>query len=272
MTEEQAAPERGIRSKKTGIIVAGTAVLVAVLAGGAGLGLALSDAGASTPAVAPQAGCGASNPKLTVQGTGQASGTPDVLNATFSFNSTAGSSAGALNQNNGLVGQAIAALTSAGVAKSDLQTTALSLAAQYSYPHGVPTLTGYQASETLSATLRDITTAGTTIDTVVNATGDAAQIQSLTFSFGNPTKVQDQARADAVSQAKSHAEAMAASADRHLGALCSLTDNTQPTGVFPTGGLDYAQNAAVGSSAVPVEAGTQLQTDQVTLVYALRQR
>ncbi len=267
MTEEQAAPTRGIRSR--GTIVVGAVVAALVLAGGVGLGLALSDAGASTP-VSPQAGCGGSNPKLTVQGTGQASGTPDVLNAVFSFSSTAGSSAAALSQNNAEVGQAITALTGSGVAKRDLQTTALSLAPQYSYTHGVTKLTGYQASESLSATLRDTATAGTALDGVVNATGDAAQIQSLTFSFGDPTKVQDAARSDAVTQARSHAEAMAASADRRLGALCSLTDNTQPPNTLQ-GGFDASGLNAAAPAAVPLEAGTQLQTDQVTLVYALRQ-
>jgi uncharacterized protein len=268
MTEEHAAPGRRIRSR--GTIVAGTVVVVVVLAGGAaGLGLALTDAGASTP-VPSSAGCGGGSPMLTVQGTGQASGTPDVLDAVFSFSTSAGSSAAALSQNNGEVGQAITALTGAGVAKRDLQTTALNLSPQYVFPHGVPKLTGYQASETLSATLRETATAGTALDAVVNATGNAAQIQSLTFSFGDPTKVQDAARTDAVAQAKSHAEAMAASADRRLGTLCSLTDNTQPPTLLQGQGFDAAGTNA--AAAIPLEPGTQMQSDQVTMVYALRQR
>ncbi len=157
-----------------------------------------------------------------------------------------------------------------GVARRDLQTTALSLAPQYASPHGVPVLTGYQATETLSATLRTLSSAGSTIDAVVNATGNAAQIQSLAFSFGDPTTVQDAARADAVAQARSHAQAMAASAGRVLGALCSLTDETQPS--FPGSQLNYAAAPAAGDAAVPVEPGTQVQSDQVTLVYALERR
>jgi uncharacterized protein len=270
MTEETAAPTRGIRSK--GTIVVATVVLVAVLLGGAGLGLALTDAGASTPAPAPP-GCGGSNPKLTVQGTGQAFGTPDVLHAVFGFSTTAGTTSAALSQNNAKVTQALTALAANGVAARDVQTTALSLQAQYAYPHGVPTLTGYTATNTITATLRNTATAGAAIDAVVNATGDAVQINSLTFSFGNPTAVEDQARADAVHQAGSHAHAMAAASGRTLGPVCSLTDNTQPTGPYPNAGLDYAQNPAAGSvNAVPVEPGTQTETDQVTLVYALERR
>ena len=270
MTEKQAAPARGVRSKRT--IVVAAVVLAAVLLGGAGLGLALTDAGASTPAPAP-AGCGGPNPKLTVQGTGQAFGTPDVLHAVFGFSTTAGTTSDALSQNNAKVTQAVTALGGNGVAARDVQTTGLSLQAQYAYPHGVPTLTGYTASNTITATLRNTATAGAAIDAVVNASGDAVQINSLAFSFGNPTAVEDQARADAVHQAVSHAHAMATASGRALGPVCSLTDNTEPTGTYPNPGLDYAQNTNAGAtSAVPVEPGTQTETDQVTLVYALKGR
>ena len=262
--EEQATTRR--RSRISGRVVLAV-TLGALLLGGAGLGLALTDAGASTPTPVA-AGCGSSSPHLTVQGTGMASAPPDVLTSVFGFSTTAGSSAAALAENNGKVTEAITALTDAGVARKDLQTTALNLAPQYTYPHSVPTLTGYQASETLSATLRNISTAGSAVDAVVNATGDAAQIQSLTFSFGDPTNVQDEARADAVAQARSHAESMAVSAGKRLGALCSLTDNTQPPSPLQYQGLDAA-GAASNAGGVPLEPGTQLQSDQVTLVYAL---
>jgi uncharacterized protein len=176
-----------------------------------------------------------------------------------------------LSQNNAKVSQAVSALGANGVAARDVQTTGLSLQAQYAYPHGLPTLTGYSATNTITATLRDTATAGAAIDAVVSATGNAAQINSLSFSFGSPTLVEDQARADAVHQAVSHARAMAAASGRTLGPVCSLTDNTHSSGAYP--GLDYAQNSVAGAaSPVPVEPGTQTETDQVTLVYALKGR
>ena len=206
--------------------------LGAVLFGAAGFAVALTGVASATPAAAPPpASCASSEPHLTVEGTGQGSGTPDVLSAVFGFSTTASSSAAALSQNNAKVSLALQALTANGVARRDTQTTGLNLSAQYAYPHGVPTLTGYQATETITATLRKASTEGTAIDDVVNATGDAAQVNSLTFSFGDPAVVQDKARMAAVHQAVAHAEAMAAAAGRRLGPVCSLTDNTQPTGL-----------------------------------------
>ncbi len=244
------------------------AVLAAVLLGAVGLGVTLTGVAAATPSTAP-AGCGTSAPRLTVQGSGQGSGTPDVLSAVFGFSTTASSSSAALSQNNTEVALALQALTANGVAKRDTQTAGLNLSAQYSYPHGVPTLTGYQATETIAATLRRPSTEGTTIDDVVHATGNAAQVDSLTFSFGNPAPVQDKARTAAVHQAVAHAQAMAAAAGRRLGPVCSLTDDTQPTTPPPNQGFDNAAQPASGGSAVPLEPGTQVESDEVTMVYGL---
>jgi uncharacterized protein len=239
-----------------------------VLLGASALGVMLTGAGAATPA-APPVSCGTASPRLTVEGTGQGSGTPDVLTAVFGFSTTAGSSAAALSQNNAKVALALQALTSNGVATRDIQTTGLNLAAQYAYPHGVATLTGYQAMETLTAMLRRPATEGTAIDDVVGATGDAAQVNSLTFSFADPAVVQDRARAAAVHQALAHAEAMAAAAGRRLGPVCAVTDNTRPANLQDSQGFNDAVLPAGTAAAVPLEPGTQVQSDEVTMVYAL---
>ncbi len=246
--------------------VLAAATVGAVCLGGAGLGLALTGTAGATTSGAP-ASCANSDPHLTVEGTGQGSGTPDVLTAVFGFSTTASSSAAALTQNNAKVAQALQALTANGVATRDTQTTGLNLSAQYVYPHGVPTLTGYQATETISATLRHPSADGTAVDAVVSATGDAAQVNSLSFSFDDPAAVQDRARTAAVHQAVAHAEAMAAAAGRKLGPVCSLTDNTQPTSPYLNQGSDEA--ALPAATAVPLEPGTQIESDQVTMVYAL---
>jgi hypothetical protein len=264
----QTSPRPTVWRPRARVTVAAVAVGALVI-GGIGLGLAL-EAGASTSDPAPL-GCGSSQPHLTVQGTGQAAGTPDLLTAVFGFTSSAGTSAAALSQNNDEVNQALLALGGQGVAPADVQTTGLTLAPQYVYPKGVPTLTGYQVTNTVTAKLRNLKKAGAAIDGVVNATGNAATVNSLNFSFDNPTGVEDQARIEAVHQAVAHAGAMAAAAGRRLGPVCSLTDTTQPSLFAPTAGLPSGLQSNDASS-VPVEPGSQTQTDQVTMVYALQQR
>ena len=242
----------------------------ALLSGAVMVAVTPMNAGAASPTPVDALGsCATSAPHLTVQGSGQGSGTPDVLTAVFGFSTTAASSAAALSQNNAKVALALQALSANGLATRDTQTTGLNLSAQYSYPHGVATLTGYQATETITATLRQPSKEGTAIDAVVNATGNAAQIDSLTYSFGDPSAVQDKARTAAVHQAVAHAQAMAAAAGRRLGSVCSLTDNTTPAGGQSNQSVDNLAQTESGAAAVPLAPGTQVESDQVTMVYAL---
>jgi uncharacterized protein YggE len=249
---------------------AATALAVLALAvGGSALGLALADTQTHSPTATS---CSSTTPKLTVVGTGQATARPDVLIATMGVNATANSAAAALNQDNVQVAAAVSALTGGGVARKDIATTGLTLQTQYAYPRGIPTVTGYQASNTITATLHQIDRAGTAIDNVVGAAGNAVQINSLTFSFNNPGAVEDVARTNAVHQAVSHAGAMAQAAGQRLGPVCSLTDQTQtPLQNQPLQADRFAAAATAGTSgSVPLEPGTQSESDQVTLVYALR--
>jgi uncharacterized protein YggE len=252
-------------SPRSGATRAGTLVRVgaaaALVVGGTALGLAVSDAGGTSSP--PRAVTCAGSPKLTVQGLGQAT--------VMEVDTTAGTATSSLTQNNTEVAAVVFHLTQGGVAHRDIQTTGLSLQPQYAFPRGVPTVTGYHVVNTVTATLHDITTAGTVIDAVVAAAGNTLQIDSLTFSFNNPSKVEDQARAAAVHQAVSHARTMALAAGRHLGPVCSLTDQTQSQSEpIPFGALaGGAAGTAPAPPAVPIEAGTQSESDQVTLIYAL---
>jgi uncharacterized protein len=126
-------------------------------------------------------------------------------------------------------------------------------------------------TNTVTATLRHIAVAGAAIDAVVGEAGNAAQINSLSFSFSNPGRVQDQARARAVQQAVSHARAMASAAGRRLGPVCSLSDSTPVQNPIQNT-QDFASAGLSANAAVPVEAGRQSESDQITLVYALINR
>jgi uncharacterized protein YggE len=83
--------------------------------------------------------------------------------------------------------------------------------------------------------------------------------------------VEDLARARAVTQAVTHAKAMAGAAGRALGPVCSLRDQTQVQAPepFPGNAILGATSAASGAVPVPIEAGSQSESDQITLVYAL---
>ncbi|MGH9087437.1 MAG: SIMPL domain-containing protein [Acidimicrobiales bacterium] len=238
---------------------------VGVLAAAAvAAGLVAWPGGGSAGADPTATGCGHGAPTLTVRGTGTATGAPDLLTIDLAVGVVGQDAHGALASDDAATSAVLAALTSAGVARHDVQTTGLSLQPDYA-PDG--TLTGYAVSNRVVASLRHLATAGAVVDAAVGAGGDAARIDSLSFSLARPSTIEDQARHAAVRRAASHAGAMAAAAGEHLGSVCSVTDKT---GSSPPPQTLYAPAAGRSAAAnVPLAPGTQTASAQVAVVYAL---
>ena len=81
---------------------------------------------------------------LDVAGHGEAHMKPDMARITLGVSMTAASAADASQQNAAAMTRVIAALKAGGIADADIQTSGLSLGAQYAYATGQPPrLTGY---------------------------------------------------------------------------------------------------------------------------------
>lgn len=241
------------------------AAALAAFAGGmlAAAGTSTGAAAATSATTVPHCGSGA--PKLTVHGTGLATGTPNLLTLTLAVSVTGATAQTALSADNTSTSAVVSALTGGGVVSKDVQTTGLSVQPSYDK---TGTLTGYAVSNSVVAKIHDFTTAGAVIDAAAGAAGNAVRIDSLAFSIQDPSGVQDQARQDAVHQAVSHAATMAAAAGERLGAVCSLTDDSSLSADSEEYG-DAAAGAPSTGTSVPLQPGTQQASAQVTLVYAL---
>lgn len=243
------------------------AVATALVVGGVALGLAVSTT-TSPASTSVSARCAGSAPKLTVQGTGNASATPDVLTVTVDIAVTDPNAQASLLDDNTKASAVTAVLEHGGVAPKDIQTSNVSIQPQYSL---ADTIDGYQMTNTITAQLRHFSTAGSVLDAVATAAGNAARIDSLTFSIEDPRAIEDTARTDAVHQAVSHARSMAQAAGERLGPVCSLTDQSTPDY-----GVAEPFNAASAAgitpkTVVPLQPGTQQESAQITMVYALEQ-
>ncbi len=160
-----------------------------------------------------------------------------------------------------------AVLTRGGVAPKDIQTSNVSIQPQLNL---AGTISGYEMTNTITAELRNFSTAGAVLDSLTAAAGNATRIDSLTFSIDDPRAVEDTARTDAVHQAVSHARSMAQAAGERLGPVCSLTDQSTPDLYAQPYGTASA-GAVNAPSAVPLQPGTQQESAQITMVYALEQ-
>jgi uncharacterized protein len=239
-------------------------VLAVLLAAG---GAAAARSSAAADPVAAKPSCGGSSPKLTVQGTGLATGTPNLLTVDVGIDVTDPTATGAISDDNTKAQAVTTVLTQAGVATKDVQTSDFSISPQYN-SKGV--ITGYEVTNTLTAKLRNFTTAGSVIDSIATAAGNATRLNSLAFSVEDTRSLEDQARTDAVHQAVSHARSMAQAAGERLGPVCSLNDQSQIDNFNePFANGDEAGSTSAAPSAVPLQAGSQQETAQVTMVYSL---
>lgn len=223
-------------------------------------------------AAAGQPGCGAGTAELTLQGTGTATGRPNLVTATVQVDESGATAQQALAADDARTAAVDAVLGHDGVPARDVQTTDLTLSPQYHYPSGgPPQLVGYSVEQTLTVRIHDLASAGTVLDDAVTAGGSALSVTSVTFTGQDPTALQDQARAAAVENAVTHAQAMARAADDRLARLCSVTDDTGATA--PTAPSLFAgvssEPANASASQVPLSAGTLSASAQVTLVYAV---
>lgn len=229
----------------------GKTILVAALVLGAA-----ALAGVAQPRLAHTATAPAGR-TITVTGNGAITAVPDKAGFSFGVDTQATTAADALARNATAARALIAALKSAGVASSDLQTTNVSLSPQTS-PDGTSVI-GFDASSSVSATSA-LGKAGAIVDAAVGA--GATNVSGPNLTLSDQSARTQQALAKAVVDAKATAKAIADAAGLNLGAVQSIVEGG---GATP---LPFAGKSAAGAD-VPVEPGT-LETDaSVTVTYAV---
>jgi hypothetical protein len=233
------------------------------VAGNRTVALAAALAAASGPA-----GTSAGPAGITVTGTGTVSGTPDTLRLAMGVAVTQGSVTAALDGANAAAAKLQASLRQHGVAEKDLQTSGLSIQPQYADGGNgkQPTITGYEVTESLTATLHDLKKAGDAITAAAQAGGDASRVTSVSLDLTDTGALITAARGKAFQQAKEKAEQYAKAAGVGLGGVVSISEQV----ATPSPMYDMAPSAmAAAGKSVPVAAGSQEVGVTVTVVFGL---
>jgi len=196
----------------------------------------------------------ADNRFITVTGVGSVSVVPDAVrfNATVSTVgatnnaalSTATKSAAAVRQ----------ALKDAGIATKDIRSANISVYPEYNWTQEAGTkITGYRGSQSFDVLVRSASKAGTIIEAVVTAGGDSVQLGGVIPVTLNPTLATEQARAAAVTNAKSKASSYAKLLGTSIGKVLSLEEQSSPiySSLFPMA------KAAGDATAVEIDLGEQ---------------
>jgi uncharacterized protein len=225
--------------------------LAAVVTAGALLG---------TPALAQ------TEPPAMISVTGEAhiSAPPDLAQIDAGVTSEARTAREASEINNAAMGKVLLALKGAGIDEKDYQTSRLSLQPQNSAsrPGAPSTIVGYRASNRVTIRLRDVTKLASVIDTLVGA--GANDIGGINFLVSQASKLLDEAREQAIADARRKAEIYARAAGVTLGAPLSITES----GVGAP--IAFRKMAAGAAEATPIAPGEETLQLNVSVSWAIK--
>ncbi len=203
---------------------------------------------------------------ISVTGEATVSAAPDQAQIDGGVTSEAKTAREASDANNVAMGKVLLALKGAGIEEKDFQTSRLSLQPQ-SAPNrtgtGPSTIVSYRASNRVAVRLRDVGKLASLIDTMVAA--GANDIGGINFMVSNASKLLDEAREQAVADARRKAEIYAKAAGVTLGAPLSISEEGAPGPVF------RAKMVGGMAAAAPVAPGEETLAVTVSVSWAIKQ-
>ena len=204
---------------------------------------------------------------IRVPGEGRVRVAPDVADLRLGIATIRPTAAGARSAAAEAMAAILAALRDAGVTPRDLRTSLVNLDAvrDYSSPSG-PTVTGYQMTNTVEATIRAIDTAGAVIDAALAA--GATSMDGLSFRVADPTDALDEARRQAVADARRRATILADEAGVRVGRVLAISEGVDIAPGPPRPVAEFRMKAAA-DAGTPVESGTSELTVTVSVVFAI---
>ena len=145
---------------------------------------------------------------LSVSAQAESKRVPDVATISAGVVTQAADPNAAMRDNATQMDKVMQAVRAAGIGERDIQTAGISVQPQYKYAENTPpTITGYQASNTVNIKVRDIGKLGKVLDALV-ASG-ANQVNGPAFEVDKPEPAYDEARLAALDKAKARAETYA---------------------------------------------------------------
>ena len=211
---------------------------------------------AAAPAVAQAPALAVSAPVPTtfsLSAFGETRLAPDMATINLGVNTEAPTAGDALKANAARMTAVMAALKKGGLADRDIQTSNLSINPQYVYENNQPPrLTGYQVSNQVTVTVRDLTRLGGAIDATVAAGANSAG--GVNLGLADPSAAEDAARVAAVKALNAKADLYARATGYHIVRLLSLNEGGGYTPQPPVPVFAMAAKREVGD-ATPVAGG-----------------
>ncbi len=215
---------------------------------------------------------------FTVSGEGKVVAVPDIAQLSIGVLTEGGKNLTELQkQNTEKINRIISYLKEQKIDEKDIKTEYYNISPRYqstpcpvyfqTYPEIIrpcpssPEIIGYSISQTISVKVRDLSKAGDILAGVVER--GANTVYGPNFTIDEPIKLQNQAREEAIKQAREKAKSIAKAGGFRLGKLISIQEGfSGPPIIY---GLE-----AKGGAGPSIEPGSQEIVVNVTLIYEIK--
>ncbi|MFZ2484805.1 MAG: SIMPL domain-containing protein [Minisyncoccia bacterium] len=171
---------------------------------------------------------------ISVTGEGEAVSVPDIASFSFTVSADAKSVSDAQGQVTSKMDAILAELKTLGIEEKDIKTTDYSVWPKYTYeamvcsstycPPGRQVADGYTANHSILVKIRDTEKAGEAL--AVAGDNGATGLSGISFTVDDPDKIMDEARAEAIKDAKEKAKTLSKELGVRLVRVVSFYDNT----------------------------------------------
>ena len=208
---------------------------------------------------------------IWVTGTGEVTVVPDIATLRLGVIAEADTVAEAQSQAVEAMDKVMSALTDNDVAEKDIQTQYFNIRqiTKWDRVKEEETVIGYRVTNMVTAKIREVDKAGTIIDAVAKAGGDLTRIEGISFSVDEPSAYYEEARQEAMADAKAKAEHLAELGGVSLGKPTFISEGVSTPSPIYKGGL---MGEAIPSLVpTPISPGEQEISLTVQVVYAILQ-
>lgn len=203
---------------------------------------------------------------ITVSATGHVTAEPDRARLSSGVTAEADTAEAALSANTALMKKVVEGLKQAGIDAKDIQTSNFHVEPRYTHPrdNAPPVINGYRVSNQVGILVRDLKALGGLLDTLVGL--GANQIHGLSFEVSAAETLKDEARREAIANARRRAELLAGAAGAEVGEVVSIAEEVGYAG----GPRPMGMARAMVAEAAPIEAGTETLEARVTVTWKLK--
>ena len=221
----------------------------------------------SLPAAAAEVQIQAQAPVVELTVSETVNSTPDIAQIGTGVTTRARTAKEAVRLNAVAMQKVVDRLKALGIAAKDIQTSNYNLNAQFNYPNGggTPVFAGYEASNQVSAKLRDISKVGDALDALVAA--GANNISGPSFMLDDDTAPKQAARAKAFQRGQAMAQDFARMAGYSGVKLLEVSEDVQTRGPIVPVAFNVRSEAA--DAKTPIEAGEVGTSVMLTVKYEM---